>query len=82
MRVRNITIGELTCAFGWHFRPLNTRSVFAYSTSRMDIGLARSRVEACEPSGPVSILSPTSANGTKRPTRRAAATSACDRCCR
>ena len=24
------------------------------------------RVEACEPSGPVSILSPTSANGTKR----------------
>jgi hypothetical protein len=41
-RVRNITIVKLICAFGWLFRPLNTRSVFVYSISRMDIGLARS----------------------------------------
>ena len=64
-RVRNATIVKLICAFGWHFRPLNKERLRLLDIAN-GYRAGAARVEACELSGLVNILSPTSANGTKR----------------
>ena len=43
---RNISIVKQI--FGWRSWPLNTRSVFAYSASRMDIEMTRLELRPCK----------------------------------